>query len=166
MSVDIRIRGMTLEDLPAVLAIDQQSFPIPWSARTYRFELLENDAAYLLVAEHPAGEPPEILGYIGFWTIVDEMHISTIATAPGWRRQGIGEALLRAALRKARQMGAALATLEVRVSNHAAIKLYEKYGFEVVGRRKGYYRDNQEDALLMTADDICGVAVPAEGGIE
>jgi len=156
---DIRIRGMTLEDIPSVLLIDQQSFPLPWSERTYRFELTRNDAAHLLVAETSAVHSPVIIGYIGFWIIIDEVHISTIAVAPGYRREGIGRRLLTAALVEARRRGAQLATLEVRISNDSAIHLYEEFGFEVVGKRKGYYRDNHEDALIMTVEnyDIAGL---------
>jgi len=149
---------MTLEDIPAVLAIDQESFPIPWSERTYRFELLDNEAAHLFVAVDGTGSGTKVVGYIGFWTIIDEMHISTLATASDWRRRGVAEQLLKIALREGHKQGAMLATLEVRVSNRAAIHLYEKYGFEGVGTRKGYYRDNHEDALLMTAEDISRIS--------
>jgi ribosomal-protein-alanine N-acetyltransferase len=96
---------------------------------------------------------------VGFWFIVDEAHISTIAVHPDFRQHGIGEILLQWALREALHLDAQLVTLEVRVSNHKAINLYEKYGFEVVGRRAHYYRDNNEDALLMTrinSDDSGG----------
>jgi len=151
---DIRIRGMTLDDLPAVLSIDQQSFPIPWSERTYRFELTQNEASHLLVAESAAVHNPIVIGYIGYWLIIDEIHISTLAVSPGFRRKGVGDMLLSAALERGQRAGAVLATLEVRKSNHNAIKLYQKYGFQSVGERKAYYRDNQEDALIMTVEPI------------
>jgi ribosomal-protein-alanine N-acetyltransferase len=143
------IRPMALEDIPAVLEIDRQSFPIPWPDRSYRYELTENSASHMLVAISRSPRPL-ILGYVGFWLIIDEAHISTLAVAPEVRGQGIGRRLLEASLEQARQLGAAMATLEVRVSNQRAIDLYQQHGFAVVGRRRRYYRDNNEDALLMS----------------
>jgi ribosomal-protein-alanine N-acetyltransferase len=142
---------MTLDDLPAVLEIDRQSFPIPWPERSYRFELTQNPAADLFVAEDPDFE---VVGFLGYWLIADEVHISTFAVRPGVRGQGIGEQLLVAGLTTARERGAALATLEVRESNLPAIELYQKLGFESVGLRKGYYRDNGEDAILMSLKQL------------
>lgn len=147
----IRIREMTLDDLPAVLEIDRRSFPTPWPERSYRFELTQNPAAQLFVAEN--GEL-EVVGFLGYWLIADEVHISTFAVRPEDREQGIGEQLLVSALITARGRGAALATLEVRESNRPAIELYQKLGFESVGRREGYYRDNGEDALLMSLKQL------------
>lgn len=155
---------MRLEDLPQVMAIDQVSFPQPWTEQSYRFELEENQNAHFIVAlETPAPPtagwlqrwltpttPRKVIGFAGFWLVVDEAHINTIAVHPHWRRQGIGEHLLRAILERARAIKAVSATLEVRVSNLPAQKMYAKFGFEEVGRRKRYYRDG-EDALLMTA---------------
>ena len=153
-ALQVHTRGMTLSDIPSVLEIDRLSFPIPWSERTYRFELLENKSASLMVAEAVESGERRIIGHVGFWIIVDEVHISTLAVHPEYRGNAIGEELLTQALFHARQSGASLATLEVRISNVAAICLYEKFGFQVVGRRKRYYRDNHEDALLMTLDPI------------
>lgn len=146
----VHIREMTLQDLPDVLEIDRVSFPVPWPERSYRFELIENPAAQLFVAEKSDEAESQVVGFIGYWLIGDEVHISTFAIHPDYRKQGIGESMLLRALRTARTRGAALATLEVRVSNWPAIHLYEKLGFEQVGKRAGYYRDNGEDALLMT----------------
>ncbi len=95
-----------------------------------------------------------VAGFVGYWHVVDEAHISTIAVHPKWRGSGVGEQLLRATLEHALSLGAQMATLEVRVSNAAAQNLYRKYHFEEVGRRKNYYRDNGEDAVLMTAEPI------------
>lgn len=183
---DVRVEPMQLEDIPAVLAIDQQSFPLPWSAASYRYELTQNQNSHFVVAVRqvpapppapnprgwrqrlagwlggsgPAGAPPDplpgrterqVVGYSGFWYILDEAHVSTIAVHPDWRGQGVGERLLVAMLEQALDLGAVTATLEVRVSNTPAQNLYRKYHFEVVGRRRRYYRDNGEDALLMTA---------------
>ena len=105
----------------------------------------------------PVSPPPErapVIGYGGLWLMVDEAHISTIASHPDWRRRGIGELLLLAMIDSAAEIGANIVTLEVRVTNVPAQALYAKYGFEVVGRRKGYYSDNGEDAYIMTTPSI------------
>jgi ribosomal-protein-alanine N-acetyltransferase len=161
----IQLRDMEAADIPQVVAIDRQSFPLPWSEATYRRELHDNLNSHFMVAVRgpapgrPAGAlqgllrreaRPRVVGYIGFWYIVDEAHISTLAVHPDYRRQGVGRLLLQAMLAKAAALGAHLATLEVRVSNLEAQQLYARYGFVEVGLRKGYYRDNREDALLMT----------------
>ncbi len=165
----IQFGPMELADVAQVTAIDRLSFPLPWSEAAYRRELTENANAHFLVAYLPAearapenrltrwlrpAAPRQIVGYLGYWYIVDEAHISTIAVHPAYRRQGIGERLLVVMLREAAGLGATLATLEVRLGNREAQRLYAKYGFEVVGRRRGYYRDNGEDALLMTVQPL------------
>jgi ribosomal-protein-alanine N-acetyltransferase len=157
------ISPMHLNDIPQVLAIDQLSFPQPWTEQSYRFELQENGNAHFLVA-YPAvsllgpawlekllgrGPRRQVVGYAGLWVVADEGHINTLAVHPEWRRRNIGERLLQAMLAKAVALQAISATLEVRVSNLAAQRLYQKFGFVEVGRRKRYYRDG-EDALLMT----------------
>jgi ribosomal-protein-alanine N-acetyltransferase len=155
---------MNEDDLPVVLEIDRLSFPIPWSERTYRFELKDNQAARLKVAEVYEDGRLRIIGYVGFWFIVDEAHISTLAVHPDYRGQGIGEQLLQDALHDAVIRGALVATLEVRVSNDAAVSLYRKFGFEIIGQRQRYYRDNNEDALLMILNDINGRVSGTIGG--
>jgi ribosomal-protein-alanine N-acetyltransferase len=145
------IQEMVLEDIPAVLDIDRVSFSNPWPERSYRYELTDNPAAQLFVAKLDDGT---VVAFLGYWLIADEVHISTFAVHPEFRMHGIGEDLLRSALSDAYEKGAQVATLEVRESNDAAISLYEKLGFEVVGSRNGYYRDNNEDAILMTLNDI------------
>jgi ribosomal-protein-alanine N-acetyltransferase len=149
------IRPMQSEDIPRVMEIDRLSFPLPWSENSFRKELAENEHAYFFVADEVAGAArADVVGFAGYWYIVDECHISTLAVHPTWRRQGLGELLLRAVLQHAMDQGAVLATLEVRQTNLRAQALYQKYGFDVVGRRRQYYRDNGEDALLMTARPI------------
>lgn len=157
------VRRMSLADLPEVLEIDHLSFPLPWSERSYRFELTENPASHMLVAVSPENGRPRVLGYAGFWMVIDEAHISTLAVHPDHRRTGLGAELLRAVLDEAARRGAELATLEVRVSNRAAVNLYHKFGFQIVGRRPRYYRDNGEDALLMTAFGVAERAGTARG---
>ncbi len=158
------IRAMTLEDLPAVMDIDRLSFALPWPERSYRYELLENSASHMLVAARPVSGGIRPVGFVGFWQIVDEAHISTLAVHPDHRRTGLGAELLTAALDLASQMGSDMATLEVRVSNEAAVNLYHKFGFRIVGRRPRYYHDNDEDALLMTVRDLRRRRFPVEGG--
>jgi ribosomal-protein-alanine N-acetyltransferase len=155
---------MTLEDLPTVLQIDRMSFPTPWSERSYRFELQENPAANLLVADLVDESTESVIGYVGFWLIADEVHISTLAVHPDQRRRGVGEQLLLAALNYAVRCNADIATLEVRVSNQAAIDLYHKHKFKIVGRRTRYYHDNNEDALLMTMKDLRRWHIERYGG--
>ncbi len=142
----LEIRRMQLTDLEAVVALDRLSFSLPWSERTFRYELTENPAARAWVAEKDGA----IVGMLLLWLIVDEAHIATLAVHPEHRQQGIARRLLLRALRAAWEEGARQAFLEVRVSNLAAQNLYRQLGFEVSGRRPRYYRDNNEDALLMT----------------
>jgi len=106
------------------------------------------------------GTPPAVptddcvLGYGGLWFMVDEAHITTIAVRPEWRRRGVGELMLIALAEKALSRGERILSLETRVSNQPAQRLYEKYGFAVVGRRLRYYSDNHEDALIMSTDRL------------
>lgn len=150
--MSVVIAPMQLADLPAVMEIDQLSFPHPWSVESYHYELTQNPTAHFWVAV--AAAPPEarrVVGYAGVWLIVDEAHINTLAVHPDWRQQGIGEQLLATLLQHARAHGARTATLEVRASNRAAQQLYRRHGFVEVGRRKNYYSASREDALLLTA---------------
>jgi len=158
------IEPMRLADVDQILAIERVAFPAPWSARAYRYEIVENEHSTMVVvrsAPHWARrlaqrlpprlsvEPTPVLGYAGFWLLVDDAHISTIAVHPEWRRRGLGELLLLSLLEQGAKQGAQRATLEVRVSNYRAQGLYRKYGFEVVSRRRRYYSDNNEDAFIM-----------------
>jgi ribosomal-protein-alanine N-acetyltransferase len=149
-SEEIVVRAMSLDDIPTVVEIDRLSFPVPWPERTYRYELTENPAAHLFVAQIAGQGSDRVVGYVGFWLIADEAHISTLAVHPNYRRRGVGARLLRAALERASGLGAEIATLEVRVSNQVAVTMYQGSGFRVAGRRARYYRDNGEDALVMT----------------
>jgi [ribosomal protein S18]-alanine N-acetyltransferase len=141
---------MTLDDLRAVHAIERASFSVPWPDDAYRNELLTNRLASYVVAR--AGEV--VVGFAGLWVMVDEAHVTTFAVDPGWRRRGVGERLLLALLDIAVTRRAREATLEVRLSNMPARRLYEKYGFRPVGIRPRYYSDNGEDALIMTTDPL------------
>jgi ribosomal-protein-alanine N-acetyltransferase len=144
------VRRMQLEDIPAVHTIDVLSFSMPWPERSYQFEINENPVARAWVAEKDG----RVAAMLVLWLIVDEAHVATIATHPDYRRQGIGEQILIAALTAALAEGARRAFLEVREGNQAAQAMYRKYGFEVTGRRPKYYKDNSEDALLMTLEKL------------
>jgi [ribosomal protein S18]-alanine N-acetyltransferase len=151
----IRFRPMVLADVPRVHEIDRLSFSMPWSERSYRFEVTENRNSLILVAERlENGAPPELVGMIVIWVIIDEAHVATIATHPNYRGQGIGRRLLARGLLTAYQRGARLSYLEVRRGNRVAQDMYVKFGYKVVGERLRYYQDNNEDALLMTLDPI------------
>ncbi len=154
-STTIRFRPMTLADVPRVHEIDMLSFSMPWSERSYRFEVTENRNSLILVAEvNRPDASPELAGMIVVWVILDEAHIATIASHPDYRGQGIGRRLLAGALLQAYERGARLAYLEVRRSNLIAQRLYFQFGFKVVGERPRYYQDNNEDALLMTLETL------------
>ncbi len=142
------IRRMTLEDIPAVHEIDLLSFSLPWPERSFRFELTENPITRGWIAEVDG----KIIAMLVLWFIIDEAHIATIAVHPNFRRQGIGKQILLHALREIQVEGARRAFLEVRAGNLAAQIMYKKYGFEVTGVRRGYYKDNNEDALLMNLE--------------
>jgi ribosomal-protein-alanine N-acetyltransferase len=144
----IEFRKMTLDDLPQVIKIDQASFSLPWPERSFRFEITDNPASRCWVAE---GDD-RIVGMLVLWLIVDEAHIATIAVHPDYRRQGIGQALLLHSLKSANEEGAVSSFLEVRESNMTAQTMYRKYGFVETGKRLHYYKDNDENAILMSAN--------------
>jgi ribosomal-protein-alanine N-acetyltransferase len=148
--VNVAIAAMHLGDLDTVHAIERASFRTPWPPNAYRSELETNRLANYLVARADG----EIVGYGGMWLMVDEAHITTFAVHPAWRRQRIGERLLLAFLDLAIARQAHEATLEVRLSNLPARRLYEKYGFRPVGLRPRYYSDDNEDALIMTTEPL------------
>jgi ribosomal-protein-alanine N-acetyltransferase len=146
---------MTLADLPAVIAIDQQSFSLPWPERSFHFELEQNEASRVWVAEIQSADAiPVLVGMIIGWLIVDEIHIATIATAPAFRHQGIGRRLMVHLLRESFNEGAAKSFLEVRRSNEAARQMYRSLGYQEDGVRPRYYQDNHEDAILMSLQNI------------
>lgn len=147
---DCKIRRMTLTDVDAVAAIERATFPTPWSRDAFVQEMTANAVARYLVAE--AGG--EVIGYAGAWLILDESHITNVAIREDMRGLGLGRKLMQELLQYLSNLGAAYATLEVRVSNERAQRLYQSLGFIPVGRRKQYYEDNREDALLMVCDHL------------
>lgn len=144
----VTTRDMVLDDVDKVIEIENQCFPIPWSPYAFRCEILDNNFANYLVLINKE-KPVEILGYAGMWVILDEAHVTNIAIAPNHRGKRLGEFLLLSLIARALTKGATAITLEVRVSNTPALKLYEKIGFTKEGIRKGYYQDNNEDGIIM-----------------
>ncbi len=144
------ISPLTEEDIPAILEIERQAFSLPWSEGIYRYELRHNPyATYLAVRSHDS-RLPSVVAYGGLWFYMPEAHISTIAVHPRFRGLHLGAWLLAHLLFEGVQGGATEASLEVRVSNLVAQRLYLSFGFRVVGRRYRYYSDNREDAYIMT----------------
>jgi [ribosomal protein S18]-alanine N-acetyltransferase len=148
--MNFTIRKMSVDDISAVVDLDQKSFSLPWPERSFRFELTDNPAARCWVAELDG----KVVAMIVVWLIVDEAHVATLATHPEYRRQGIGRRLLAYALRQMMQDGARSSFLEVRASNLPAQEMYRKFGYEATGRRRHYYRDNDEDAILMNLSSL------------
>ena len=145
----LAIERMQLADIPKVMDIEIQSFSTPWSESAYITEA-SSQSAYYVVAR--LGD--DVAGYAGMWMIMDEAHITTIAVDPKQRGRKFGERLLVALLDESIARGLRRATLEVRKSNRVARRLYEKYGFETVAVRRGYYADNKEDAMVMWVYDL------------
>lgn len=176
------IDRMELEDVPQVLEVDRESYTVPWPAGAYRREIMHNRNAHYFVLrevqeedldEHPVPEearrrplpflpwrrgdqprPGRIIGYAGMWLILDEAHVTTIAVREAKRGNGLGELLLASLVEASIEMGADRVTLEVRVSNLPAQRLYEKYGFRREGMRPRYYSDNNEDAYIMSVGQV------------
>ena len=166
------IRPMEPSDVPTVTAIDQESFPTPWQASSYLYELRQSNRSFYYTLLRPVtnetvssgqgwrhwlrgmlnpSKDSRIIGYMGFRFRPTEAHISTIAVHPDWRGKGLGELLLLTAVEEALERGASVISLEVRPSNHVAQRLYRKYGFRFSGVHRGYYRDG-EDAWLMEVE--------------
>jgi ribosomal-protein-alanine N-acetyltransferase len=187
---------MTPEDLSEVTEIDREAFPTQWPPADYQYDLKNRLAHYTVACDpavamtplrpaerggwlrkllgRPAPEPPPaeprhlIVGFVGFWVMAGEAHITSIAVRTKYRRRGIGELLLIASVEQAMAYNADVVTLEVRASNKGAQALYIKYGFNEVGVRKGYYLDRgpsgdtREDALIMTTPDIKSASYQAQ----
>lgn len=149
-SGEVLTRRMEVADLEQVHAIDTLAFSLPWPERSFLFELTRNPAARCWVAEVDDIERGRrVAGMLVTWMIVDEAHIATLATHPEYRRMGIGRRLLAVGLLQAADEGAQRSMLEVRRGNLPARSLYERFGYQVVSVRPQYYKDNNEDALLM-----------------
>jgi ribosomal-protein-alanine N-acetyltransferase len=143
------VRRMNALDIDGVLAVEQRSFTTPWSREGFVNEM-NNELAYYLVLV----EAGNIIGYAGMWLIVDEAHVTNVAVLPEYQGKKLGEKLMSALLEHAKNRGAIRMTLEVRASNKIAQGLYSKFGFTSQGRRRNYYTDTKEDALIMWCESL------------
>ena len=144
-----RIRRMQSADLPRVVEIERACFGERWTLASFQNELSNSASTYFV-----AVDGDEIVGYAGYWLILEESHVTTIGVDPRHQRKGYGDLLMLELIEHAAKAGAKWITLEVRLSNIGAQKMYEKFGFTSLGRRKGYYQDNNEDALIMWTENI------------
>ena len=147
---EITIQKMTFDDIDEVYSIDKESFPIPWSKASFEEELKNMLAMYLVAKENN-----QVIGYIGSWMIVDECHITNVAVLSSYRRKGIASKLVKELIKYCNENGFSYMLLEVRLNNISAQRLYEKFGFNVDGIRKGYYKNpdgTYDDAILMTKE--------------
>ena len=140
-------------DLDAIVALEEQSFTNPWSRDTLVWELRNSDVTFLYVLRLDDRTP---VAFCVCWMLLDELHVNTVAVAPAHRRQGLATRLLQHVFSEAAVRGVTRATLEVRASNEAALRLYERLGFKVTARRPGYYTQPDEDALILWRDAVDG----------
>ena len=187
--VHYAVRPMEYGDIPEVAQIDREAFPGEWAFRShssYKQDLNNSSMRYIVACtkrdlsesrEQIAQKPPwfrrlfnherspgtaeNIIGFGGFWMMMREAHIIAIGVRDGYRRLGVGEALLIATIDLTATLNANVVTLEVRASNEIAQTLYRKYGFRVMGRRVRYYSSNGEDAIIMSTDDISSMPFQA-----
>ena len=146
----IDIVPMRRRHLRAVLKIEEQVYPRPWSSSLFLSELaLRSSRAYYV-----AKSAGDVVGYAGLMMTMDDGHVTTIAVDPEWQRHKIGTRLLITLAREAKRRGASSLTLEVRVSNESAQAMYRQFGFAPVGLRRGYYVETGEDAIVMWAHDV------------
>ena len=150
LTARVVVEPMRLDDVAAVHEIERLSFRTPWPAYAFEQELKGNRLARYVVAR--AGDL--VVGFAGLWMMVDEAHITTFSVHPDWRRQAIGRQLLLNLAELSIAIGARRMTLEVRESNTVAQALYRAFGFDVAGRRRAYYTDDGEDALVMTTPEL------------
>ena len=148
------IQPLAADDLNEVMPIEEASQAVPWKRKMFEEEIGGNPFSYFYAARDPVDN--SLLGFICFWLVFEEIRFMNLSVTPDHRRQGVAEKLVRWALEWGWERGAHLATLEVRVSNEAARRLYEKLGFGVTGTRSGYYREPKEDALIMSLDGMAG----------
>lgn len=146
--MDVIIRDMKESDLERIIEIEEKSFNPPWSREAFLLELTKNLLAKYIVAEVDG----QVVGYGGIWLIIDEGHVTNIAVDEEYRGKGIGSKILEGLIQICRERNMTAMTLEVRKSNVVAQSLYRKYGFKEYGIRKGYYQDNNEDAIIMWKD--------------
>jgi len=149
---DLKIQSLTTDHLTELLELDKACFDGLWTLEGYRREL-ESPNSHFMGLFSPFSRTA-LLGMGCFWSILEEAHITLLAVHPEYQGQGLGAALLYSLLRTANELGLERATLEVRASNQGAISLYQKFGFKTAGRRPRYYKDNDEDALILWLSDL------------
>ena len=169
MMVQIRqqlvLELMREADISTVQEIEREIFATPWPKNAYYRELASRSSAHYVIlrqdgnVEKPANFKgseldPSLIGYGGMWRMYDEAHVTTIGVRRDMQHRGYGRALFAGLVQAAYDMGAKWVTLEVRTTNENAMRMYEAFGFKVIGRRKGYYTDNGEDAIVMWSDSI------------
>ncbi|TAE60708.1 MAG: ribosomal-protein-alanine N-acetyltransferase [Nostocales cyanobacterium] len=147
----LKIQSLSLEHLSSLTELDKACFDGLWTMEGYKREL-ESPNSHFLGIFSPFAD--ELLGMACFWSILEEAHITILAVHPQYQNQGLGQALLYSLLKTASEVGLERATLEVRVSNKGAISLYQKFGFKTAGKRPRYYKDNDEDALILWLSDL------------
>ncbi len=141
----IEITRMTRDDVPEIAELEKICFTLPWSEKSFRDEMANRLAVYFTAKDNG-----KCVGYAGFWNVSGEGDVTNVAVLPEYRRRGVGSLLVAEMIKTAEKLKLEMLTLEVRKSNTAAQKLYEKFGFEILGERKRYYSDNGEDAYIMT----------------
>jgi len=146
----LAIEPMREADVPTVQEIEREIFSTPWPRNAYYRELSSRNSAYYVVLRRDG----DIVGYGGMWRMYDEAHVTTIGVRHDLQHSGYGRVIFAGLVQAAYDMGAKWVTLEVRTSNDNAMRMYEGFGFKVIGRRKGYYTDNGEDAIVMWSDSI------------
>ena len=148
---EISIRRMKESDLDDVLVVENKAFATPWSRTAFEEEVTNNDLAHYLVVVDEEGQ---LVGYGGFWLVLDEAHVTNIALLPEYQGRSLGSLLLEHMILTAKMLGAVSMTLEVRPSNMPARKLYSNRGFVERGLRPNYYAELGEDALIMWLDKL------------
>lgn len=165
--IPINIAPMTLADLDAVMEIESIAFPTHWARATFERELTADNGIGFYWAVKPQQADSKVICYGGYWLMSPDVHITSVATHPAWRQQGLAKKLMLHMLREAHSQGAVEAKLEVRVTNVAARTLYANLGFVEVGRRRNYYPPTEflgsrEDALQLTLANVAGLFAQAE----
>ena len=141
----------SLDQIDAVLAIEESAFTNPWTREMYLAELENRGVSFCYLATDEAGRA---VGFCSFWKVVDELHVNNLAVLPECRRMGVATALLAFIFNEGVRLGAKRATLEVRRSNEPARQLYERFGFTVAGVRHSYYTKPVEDALVLWRESL------------
>ena len=144
LAVQVELRDMTGADLDAVVAIEDEAYSVPWSESTFRGLLRRRDAEMIVAT---AGE--EVVGYAAFWCVIDQGELGNVAVSSTWRGFGLGARLVTEVILRAARRGVREVFLEVRPTNMVARRLYEQFGFAIVGRRRNYYQQPVEDALVL-----------------